>query len=194
TLVYCDTKLVLLLEYELIEIVCRQEIKQTVILLKEENTALISELEKYLAIADHFKSKSLQQQIEEFQIIYQFNIETISINDQVEQDTYNSEEFNEFDTSSNFILKEFTLEESILDEPILNNEQINKFKRIYSKNKIENIEDNNNLIQNIKENLDKKDKEAQYKKLQTMICSTIKESQKHNRLDNKYIFEEIEIY
>ncbi|CAG8482070.1 16890_t:CDS:2 [Dentiscutata heterogama] len=119
--------------------------------------------------------ESLQQQIEEFQITYQSNIEIIPINNQIEQDFYNQEEFNEFDISSNSILDESILDESILDKPILDesilsDEQVNKFKKIYSKNKIENIENNNDLIQNIKKNLDKKDEEAQYKKLQTTIC------------------------
>ncbi|CAG8726162.1 11695_t:CDS:2, partial [Gigaspora rosea] len=103
---------------------------------------------------------SLQQQIEEFQITYQSNVEITSINNQIEQDSYNQEEFNEFDISK----------ESTLNESVLTNEQIDKFKKIYSKDKIENIEDNNNSIQNIKKKLDKKDEEAQYKKLQTIIC------------------------
>jgi len=113
---------------------------------------------------------SLQQQIEEFQITYQSNVEITSINNQIEQDSYNQEEFNEFDISSSSILDESILEESTLNESVLTNEQIDKFKKIYSKDKIEDIEDNNNSIQNIKKNLDKKDEEAQYKKLQTIIC------------------------
>ncbi|KAF0489342.1 hypothetical protein F8M41_022095 [Gigaspora margarita] len=121
-------------------------------------------------IFDNTHLESLQQQIEEFQIIYQFNIETISINNQIKQDFYNFKESNEIDISSNSILDKFGLEEPILNESILTNEQINKFRKIYTKNKIEDIEDNNNLIQNIKKNLDEKDKEAQYKKLQTVIC------------------------
>jgi len=52
----------------------------------------------------------LQQQIEEFQITYQSNVEITSINNQIEQDSYNQEEFNEFDISSSSILDESILE------------------------------------------------------------------------------------
>ncbi|CAG8742195.1 24116_t:CDS:2, partial [Gigaspora margarita] len=65
-----------------------------------------------------------------------------------EQDTYNLEEFNEFDTSNN-----------------------------------------NDLIQNIKENLDKKDEEVQYKKLQTVICcreKCLQNSIAHNHAVENY--------
>ncbi|CAG8435098.1 3052_t:CDS:2 [Scutellospora calospora] len=109
----------------------------------------------------HSELVSLQQQIEEFQITYQSNIETPTSNNQIEQYSYNQEELDE----------SIDLDKSSLNEPILNNEQINKFKQIYLKNKIDNVENNDdNLIQKIKKKLDKKDEEAQYKKLQTILC------------------------
>ncbi|CAG8835342.1 29680_t:CDS:2 [Gigaspora margarita] len=88
---------------------------------------------------------SLHQQIEEFQIIYQSNIEIIS-NNLIEQYSYNQEELD----------KSIITDKSNINKPILNNKQINKFKKIYFKNKIEDTEN-------------KKDEEAQYKKSQTTI-------------------------
>jgi len=185
----------------------------------------------------YLELSSLQHQIEEFQTTYQSNIEIISFDNEVEQDFYNQEKFNELDISNSSILNESILEESILNESILTDKQIDKFKKIYLNNKIEDSEDDNNLIQNITKNIDKKNEEAQYKKLQTIICcnkkclqtlishehaianyqkfqnlnnnqkdmfllgilsatirqETTAQNQKRNRLDNKYIFEGIEI-
>ncbi|CAG8526863.1 25374_t:CDS:2, partial [Gigaspora rosea] len=118
----------------------------------------------------YLELSSLQQQIEEFQTTYQSNIEIISFDNEVEQDFYNQEKFNELDISNSSILNESILEESILNESILTDKQIDKFKKIYLNNKIEDSEDDNNLIQNITKNIDKKNEEAQYKKLQTIIC------------------------
>ncbi|CAG8685782.1 14484_t:CDS:2, partial [Dentiscutata heterogama] len=102
----------------------------------------------------------LHQQVEEFQTIYQSDVEVIS-NNLIEQYSYNQEELN----------KSIISDESNLNKPILNNEQINKFKKIYYKNKIEDNKNNNeDLIQKIKKKIEKKDKEAQYIKLQTTIC------------------------
>ncbi len=63
-------------------------------------------------------------------------------------------------------------DESNLNKLILNDEQINKFRRIYLKNKIEDVDENddNNSIQKLKNKLNKKDDEALIKKLQTEIC------------------------
>ncbi|CAG8453348.1 24364_t:CDS:2 [Dentiscutata erythropus] len=55
--------------------------------------------------------QSLQQQIEEFQITYQLDVEIISFNNQVEQDFYNQEEFNKLDISNSSILDESILKE-----------------------------------------------------------------------------------
>ncbi|CAG8546588.1 6755_t:CDS:1 [Cetraspora pellucida] len=112
-------------------------------------------------INTHPKLLSLHQQIEEFQIAYQSNIEVIIPYNPIVKNFHNQEELD----------KSILLDEFNLNEPILNNEQINKFKKIYYENKIENIDDNNeDSILNIKNKLEKKDKEAQYKKLQTTIC------------------------
>ncbi|CAG8740340.1 18678_t:CDS:2, partial [Gigaspora margarita] len=97
-------------------------------------------------IDTHPELLSLHQQIEEFQITYQSNVEAI-FNNSIEQCSYNQEE---------------------LDESI--------------------ITDKSNI------------NEAQYKKLQTIICcnnkclqkTTIK-GQKHSRLASKNIFEGVEI-
>ncbi|CAG8495721.1 15844_t:CDS:2 [Racocetra fulgida] len=77
----------------------------------------------------HPELLSLHQQVEEFQTIYQSDVEAIS-NNLIEQYSYNQEELDEFIIS----------DESNLNEPILNNEQIDKFKKIYYKNKIEDNE------------------------------------------------------
>ena len=56
---------------------------------------------------------------------------------------------------------ESVLNEFILNESILNDEQINKFKDIYLKNKIDDVEnDNDDSIQKLKEKLNKNDNEA----------------------------------
>ncbi|CAG8804479.1 17691_t:CDS:1, partial [Racocetra persica] len=81
--------------------------------------------------------------------------------------------------------KSILLDESNLNESSLNNEQINRFKKIYYENKIENIDDNNeDSILNIKNKLEKKDEEAQYKKLQTTICC--KEKYLQNLVSHKH--------
>ncbi|CAG8703176.1 6499_t:CDS:2, partial [Gigaspora rosea] len=77
----------------------------------------------------HPELLSLHQQVEEFQTIYQSDVEAIS-NNLIEQYSYNQEELDESIIS----------DESNLNEPILNNEQIDKFKKIYYKNKIEDNE------------------------------------------------------
>ncbi|CAG8827643.1 30240_t:CDS:2, partial [Gigaspora margarita] len=111
-------------------------------------------------INTHPELSSLHQQMEELQIIYQSNDEVIS-NNSIEQYFYNQEELDE----------SIITDESNINEPILNDEQINKFKNIYFKNKIEDAENNNKeSIQKVKKKLNKKDEEAQYKKLQTTIC------------------------
>ncbi|CAG8460056.1 7064_t:CDS:2 [Cetraspora pellucida] len=93
----------------------------------------------------HPELLSLHQQVEEFQTIYQSDVEAIS-NNLIEQYSYNQEKLDESIIS----------DESNLNEPILNNEQIDKFKKIYYKNKIEDNE------------------KAQYKKLQTTVyCKEI---------------------
>ena len=63
-------------------------------------------------------------------------------------------------------------DESNLNELILNDEQINKFKKIYTKNKDSDTDkdDQDNLTQKLKNQLSKKDDEAQIKKLQTIVC------------------------
>ena len=66
---------------------------------------------------------------------------------------------------------ESVLNEFILNESILNDEQISRFKNIYLKNKIDDVEnDNDDSIQKLKEKLNKNDNEAQLKKLETVIC------------------------
>ncbi|CAG8548909.1 1767_t:CDS:1, partial [Cetraspora pellucida] len=77
----------------------------------------------------HPELLSLHQQVEEFQTIYQSDVEAIS-NNLIKQYSYNQEELDESIIS----------DESNLNEPILNNEQIDKFKKIYYKNKIEDNE------------------------------------------------------
>ncbi|PKK56702.1 hypothetical protein RhiirC2_799470 [Rhizophagus irregularis] len=57
-----------------------------------------------------------------------------------------------------------------LNESILNDEQISKFKKIYLKNKIEDIDEHEELAQKLKTELNKNDIEAQTKKLQTINC------------------------
>src|SRR5437763_7346402 len=61
---------------------------------------------------------------------------------------------------------------SNLNELILNDEQINKFKKIYTKNKNSDTDkdDQDNLTQKLKTQLSKKDDKAQIKKLQTIVC------------------------
>ena len=106
----------------------------------------------------HPELSTIRSQMEELQTIYQSN----------EPIAYEGEscliEPIVIEPPSEFILNEF-----IVDEPILNNEQINKFKDIYKNYKIEDT-DNENENDKIKENLDKKDVEAQHKKLQTVRC------------------------
>ncbi|CAG8843799.1 9196_t:CDS:1, partial [Gigaspora margarita] len=78
----------------------------------------------------------------EFQITYQSNVEVIS-NNSIEQCSSNQEELDE----------SIITDESNINEPILNDEQINKFKKFYFKNKIEDTKnDNDKSIQKIKKN------------------------------------------
>ncbi|CAG8671822.1 15661_t:CDS:1, partial [Dentiscutata heterogama] len=97
---------------------------------------------------------SLHQQIEEFQIAYQSNIKVIIPYNPIVENFHNQEELD----------KSILLDESNLNKSILNNEQINKFKKIYHENKIENIDDNNeDSILNIKTNWKKKMKKLNIK-------------------------------
>jgi hypothetical protein len=108
---------------------------------------------------------SLQEQMKEFQIIYQSN-ETAII-------PFTSDESPLIDVLIEPISIEPSLnDESNLNEPILNDEQINKFKKIYTKNKDSDTDkdDQNNFTQKLKNQLSKKDDEAQIKKLQTTVC------------------------
>ncbi|CAG8577823.1 332_t:CDS:1, partial [Scutellospora calospora] len=76
-------------------------------------------------INTHSELSSLYQQIEEFQIIYQSNVEVIS-NNSIKQYSYNQEELDE----------SIITDESNINEPILNNKQINKFKKFILKIKL----------------------------------------------------------
>ncbi len=119
----------------------------------------------------HPELQNIQDQMKELQTIYQSNeLSSISI-------PYNQGESLLIEP---IVIEPISIElesivnesESIIDEPILNDEQIHKFKQIYTNNKIEDIDDDNedNSIQKMKKELDKKDEEAQFKKLQTVIC------------------------
>src|SRR6266496_4301802 len=110
----------------------------------------------------HPELQNIQDQMKELQTIYQSNeLNNISI-------PYNQEESPLIDIVIEPISIELesVVNESIIDEPILNDEQIHKFKQIYTNNKIEDIDDDNedNSIQKMKKELDKKDEEAQFKK------------------------------
>ena len=98
----------------------------------------------------HSELLTLQNKIEELQIIYQSNnVIILSINDESPL----IEVLIEYNKS---VLNEF-----ILNESILNDKQINKFKNIYLKNKIDDVKnDNDDSIQKLKENLNKNDNEA----------------------------------
>jgi len=115
----------------------------------------------------HSELSSLQEQMKELQTIYQSNEAVIP---------FTSDESVLVEVLIEPILIESdsdktNLDESNLDEPILNNDQINKFKKIYLNNKIEDIDENrDNLTQKLKKKLDKKDEEALIKKLQTERC------------------------
>src|SRR3989337_4548666 len=121
----------------------------------------------------HSELSSIRDQMEELQMNYQSN-ETNEITIPYEGESSLIDIVIEpvlMELEDESILDEPILDEPILDEPILNNDQINKFKKIYSKSKIEDIDDgNNNSIQKIKKKLNQKDDEAQLKKLQTEIC------------------------
>ena len=118
----------------------------------------------------HPELTSLHHQIKELRTVYQSD-EVTPAN---ETENFFHDQEKSFSTKSTLdesALDESALNEPILNEPILNNEQIDKFKKIYSKNKIDdNVDDNDNLTQKIKKKLNKKDTEAQFKKLQTVIC------------------------
>jgi hypothetical protein len=118
----------------------------------------------------HSELTSLREQMEEFQIIYQSN-ETAII-------PFTSDESPLIDVLIEPISIEPSLnDESNLNEPILNDEQINKFKKIYTKNKDSDTDkdDQDNFTQKLKNQLSKKDDEAQIKKLQTTVCCARKE-------------------
>ncbi|CAG8826776.1 30186_t:CDS:2, partial [Gigaspora margarita] len=142
----------------------------------------------------------LQQQIDEFQITYQSNIELTSFDNQVEQDFYNQEEFNKLDISNSFILDELILEESISDESILNEEaQYKKLQTIICcKDKfLQNLISHEHAITNYQkfQNLNNNQKDMF---LLGILSATVQQetttnNQKCNRLANRYIFEEIEI-
>ena len=109
----------------------------------------------------HSELSTIRNQMKELQTIYQSN-EPIEIAIPYEGESCLIEPI-VIEPPSEFILNEF------INEPILNNEQINKFKDIYKKYKIEDT-DNENENEKIKKKLDKKDVEAQRKKLQTVKC------------------------
>ena len=111
----------------------------------------------------HSELSSLREQMEEFQIIYQSN-EIIPF-------TNNESRLIEPILIESNLTEPSLNDESGLNEPILNNEKINKFKKIYSKNKIEDIdEEDDDSTQKLKQKLNKKDDKAQFKKLQTVLC------------------------
>ena len=131
-------------------------------------------------INTHSELSSLREQMEEFQIIYQSN-ETVTpftnnesplINVLIKPNEPNepneSNEPNEPSLNDESGLND----ESSLNEPILNDEQINKFRKIYLKNKIADVDENDddNSTQKLKNKLNKKDGEALIKKLQTEMC------------------------
>ena len=127
----------------------------------------------------HSELSSIHDQMKELQMNYQSN-ETNEITIPYEGESFLIEpiviEPVLIELEDKFILDELILgkiisDEPISDEPILNDDQINKFKKIYSKSKIEDIDDeDNNSIQKIKIKLSQNDEEAQLKKLQTKIC------------------------
>ena len=115
----------------------------------------------------HSELISLQEQIKEFQTVYQSNEEIVPftsdesplVNVLIEpyEPNFLSDESDLDDINNKFNLND----ESSLNEPVLNEEQINKFKKIYLNCKIEDIdENNNNLNQKLQEKLNKKDEEA----------------------------------
>jgi len=109
--------------------------------------------------------------MKELQTVYQSN-EAVPI-DESETDESDQEEESlaKFTEHTEPTLDESTLNKPLLSEFVLSNEQINKFKKIYLKNKIDNNVDNNdNVIQKIKISLNKKDEETQLIKLQTEFC------------------------
>lgn len=117
-------------------------------------------------INTHSELHTIRDQMEELQTNYQSN-ETSEITIPDEE----SELIVVLIDETN--LDEPILDEPILDEPALSNEQIDKFKNIYSKSKTDDInedDDNSISIQKIKKKLNQKDDEAQLKKLQTEIC------------------------
>ena len=119
----------------------------------------------------HSEFSSLQHQMKELQTVYQSN-EAVPI-DESETDESDQEEESlaKFTEHTEPTLDESTLNKPLLSEFVLSNKQINKFKKIYSKNKIDNnVDDNDNVIQKIKTSLNKKDEEAQLIKLQTKFC------------------------
>src|SRR3990170_4086401 len=89
----------------------------------------------------HSELSSIRDQMEELQMNYQSN-ETNEITIPYEGES------SLIDIVIEPVLMELEdesiLDEPILDEPILNNDQINKFKKIYSKSKIEDIDDGDN--------------------------------------------------
>src|SRR5437764_10954767 len=100
--------------------------------------------------------------MEEFQIIYQSN-EIIPF-------TNNESHLIEPILIESNLTEPSLNDESDLNEPILNNEKINKFRKIYSKTKIEDIDEkDDDSTQKLKQKLNKKDDEVQFKKLQTVL-------------------------
>ena len=95
----------------------------------------------------HSELLNLQYQMKELQTVYQSN-EAVPI-DESETDESDQEEESlaKFTEHTEPTLDKSTLNEPLLSEFVLSNEQINKFKKIYSKNKIDNnIDDNDNVI------------------------------------------------
>src|SRR6266540_3026819 len=119
-------------------------------------------------INTHSELSFLREQMEEFQIIYQSN-ETVTPFTNNESPLINVLiKPNESSLNDESGLND----ESSLNEPILNDEKINKFRKIYLKNKIEDVDENDddNSTQKLKNKLNKKDGEALIKKLQTEMC------------------------
>ena len=97
----------------------------------------------------HSELSSLREQMEEFQIIYQSN-EIIPF-------TNNESRLIEPILIESNLTEPSLNDESDLNEPILNNEKINKFRKIYSKTKIEDIDEkDDDSTQKLKQKLNKK--------------------------------------
>ncbi|GES75376.1 hypothetical protein GLOIN_2v1777628 [Rhizophagus clarus] len=111
----------------------------------------------------HSKLSNIQDQIQELQFIYQSNESNSTVI------PYEGESL-----LVELVIEPISIElEAALNEPIneptLNDDQINKFKQIYSKKKIkDSTNQDEDSLANIK--INQKDEEAQTKKLQTVIC------------------------